>query len=637
MAVYSFETYGELQPWIGREWLQTNGTGAFSSSTVVGANTRRYHGLLVGATLPPVGRIVALSRINESVHREGSSIELGVAQFRDVIVPHGEQFLGRFQHGISTRFEYDAEDVHVAKEVLLCHGRNVVGVRYEINPGIAAAAVEFRLQPFVGLRDFHSLLRADASMETRPLPSGCVVRRYGNELFMRCDGTRFVAQGDWWYNFNYAIETERGQDDTEDLFVPGHFAISVTEPTAVVFWAGLEPVDRFDWDTECAKRQQNTPGQSAPSRTQQRLIASADDFVVGRPSADDPNGKTILAGYPWFSDWGRDTMIALPGLLLSTGRFDEAGRVLCSFAKFVSEGMIPNVFDDYSNQPHYNTVDASLWFVHAVFEYLKRSRDNETFESILRPACAEIIDGYRRGTRFGIKMDANDALISQGDPSSQLTWMDAKTNGVVFTPRHGKAVEINALWYHDLVLMGEDELAKQAADSFRRTFWISPHRGLADVVNETGRDEACRPNQIFAVSLTNSPLSDEQQKAVVEVVRRDLLTPYGLRTLSAGHPKYSTRYTGSQFERDAAYHNGTIWPWPIGAFLEAFLRVNRRSRASVEQARRWLQPLIDALEDGCIGSIAEIYEAQPPHRSLGACAQAWSVSEVLRLAIELEM
>jgi predicted glycogen debranching enzyme len=636
MAEYSFETYGELEPWIGREWLQTNGTGAFSSSTVVGANTRRYHGLLVAATLPPVGRIVALSRMNETIYREGGeAIELGISQFRDVLLPRGDRFLRRFTHNITTAWEYSNEDIVLKKEVLLCHGRNVVGVRYAIDP--AGEPVTLRLQPFVAMRDFHHLGRADQTIETRCTGGGgCIVRRWGHELHLRCDGTAFTEYRDWWYNFTYPVEIERGQDHVEDLFTPGSFQVAVAEPSVFTFWAGLEPVEGCDWQAEFDKRAANTPGQNAPTRAQQRLVRAANDFVVGRRS-DEFAGATILAGYPWFSDWGRDTMISLPGLLLTTGRHHEAGQVLCLFAKYVSEGMIPNVFDDYHHQPYYNTVDASLWFINACFEYLKHTKDNDTFEQLLRPACAEIIAGYKRGTRFGIQMDKADCLITQGDPASQLTWMDAKTNGVVFTPRHGKAVEINALWYNALRLMEEHETADTAQHSFRKSFWMNPYRGLADVLNETGRSEQCRPNQIFAVSLPHSPLLPDQQHSVVEAVRRELLTPQGLRTLSPSDPKFQGRYTGNQFERDRAYHNGMIWPWLIGPFLDAYLKVNNRSRNSVEQSRRWLAPLVDALEDGCIGSIAEIYEAMPPHRSAGAFAQAWSVAEVLRLAIELEM
>ena len=641
MPGYSFETYGELQPWVQREWLQTNGTGAFASSTVVGANTRRYHGLLVAATLPPVGRVVALNRLSEVIHREGTAdVELGINYFRGgSIMPRGEGLLRHFEHYNVTTFGYDSEGTKVRKTVLLCWGRNIVGVRYEIDPG-PAGPMEFHVRPFVTLRDFHSLQHADGHSDVHSCKAGCVVRRWGHELHLKMQRSTFTEYKDWWYGVQYPLETERGQDDLEDLFTPGLFKAEVDGPTTLTFWAGLEPVDGCDWEAELKKREANSNDANAPSRVQKRLFHASNDFIAKRRDVEHNaghGGSTIMAGFPWFADWGRDTMISLPGLLLSTGRFMEAGQVLTTFAGYVSEGMIPNNFDDWSNQPSYNTVDASLWFIHAVFEYQRRSRDQETFESILKPACRQIIDGYKRGTRFGIKMDALDGLITQGDPTTQLTWMDAKTNGVVFSPRHGKAVEINALWFHALCCMEEHELADKVAESFRRAFWISPIRGLADVCNETGRDGACRPNQIFAVSLPHSPLTEEQQYAVVEVVRRELLTPYGLRTLSPSDPKYQPRYTGTAFERDRAYHNGAIWPWLIGAFLEAHLKVNNRSPYSVEQARRWLQPLIDSLEDGCIGSIPEIYEAETPHRAVGAFAQAWSVAEVLRLAIELEM
>jgi predicted glycogen debranching enzyme len=297
---------------------------------------------------------------------------------------------------------------------------------------------------------------------------------------------------------------------------------------------------------------------------------------------------------------------------------------------------VPNRFDDYSNQPHYNTVDASLWYVHAAFEYARLSGDRKTFEEVLRPACRKIIDGYRDGTRYNIHADS-DGLIVQGDATTQLTWMDAKCGDIAFTPRQGKAVEINALWYHALVLMGDVDLAAKVAESFRNAYWISPWRGLADGVNGDRQDKLIRPNQIFAVSLPNSPLTEQQQAAVVEVVRRELLTPVGLRTLAPGEPGYRGRYAGPQFVRDEAYHNGTIWPWPIGAFLSAYLRVHKNSPAAKDQCRKWLQPLIDHMEENCLGQIAEIFEAEEPYRPVGCCAQAWSVAEVLRLAVELEM
>jgi predicted glycogen debranching enzyme len=377
-----------------------------------------------------------------------------------------------------------------------------------------------------------------------------------------------------------------------------------------------------------------------------RLVHAANDFVVARKAPDGQDGSTVIAGYPWFADWGRDTMISLPGLLLATGRFGQAKQVLSVFAQYVSEGMIPNRFDDYTGKPDYNTVDASLWFVHAAFEYARLSGDAKGFEQDLRPACRKIIDGYRSGTRYNIKMDEADGLISQGDASTQLTWMDAKCDGVAFTPRQGKPVEINALWHNALRLMDEKHLADKVAANYRKAFWISPFRGLADVVDGSPagaespyprRDLSIRPNQIFAVSLPHSPLSDDQRSAVVEVVRRELLTQMGLRTLARNDRGYQGRYQGGPYQRDSAYHNGTVWPWLIGPFVEAYLRVHGRSTNATEQARRWLTPLIDSMETFCVGQIGEINDGDPPHRSVGAFAQAWSVAEVLRMAAELGM
>jgi predicted glycogen debranching enzyme len=649
MPLYTIETYGELEPHLSQEWIQTNGLGSFAMSSVVGCNTRRYHGLLCAAVMPPVGRVMALNRIGESVRldRSETTHELSVNAFRDNIFPRGERYLRRFELGDVLTWDYEVEGVRIKKELHLFWKRDVVALRYTIEPN--GRHVELHLRPFVSLRDFRSLRHKDgAEFEVHAEKHLAVVtdERTNQKVEIRSDKADFAESYDWWYGHKYGIETERGLDDTEDLFTPGGFYYATKETQTVTLWASMESVQSIDWNAEVERRRANgreiasglrqSLAISGPSKTLERLLHAANDFVVDRKSPDGSPGVTVIAGYPWFADWGRDTMISLPGLLLSTGRFAEAGQVLCVFAKYVSDGMIPNRFDDYTNEPHYNTVDASLWFIHAAYEYLRLSKDQKIFDTTLLPACRAIIDGYRRGTRFNIKMDERDGLINQGDATTQLTWMDAKDGDVVFTPRSGKAVEINALWYNALMLMGEKELAAKMRESFAKAFWISPFRGLCDVVNDNWRDMSIRPNQIFAVSLPHCALSHDQQLAVVEVVRRELLTPYGLRTLAASDPKYRAKYIGNQFERDGAYHNGTIWPWLIGPFLEAYLRVNNRSKESIAQGQMWLKPLIDSMNDqGCIGSISECYEADPPHRPVGTPAQAWSVAEALRLAIEL--
>ena len=324
----------------------------------------------------------------------------------------------------------------------------------------------------------------------------------------------------------------------------------------MTIYASMESIALPDWDGELSKRRQAVIAASSdpenvaagpsevcksPSPIIRKLARAANDFIVYRKNPSGGDGTSVIAGYPWFADWGRDTMISLPGLLLVTGRFHQARQVLSVFAKYVSEGMIPNRFDDYTSQPHYNTVDASLWFIHAAFEYRRLTSDLHTFETVLLPACQAILKGYRDGTRFNIAMDPSDSLITQGDPTTQLTWMDAKCGGHAFTPRQGKAVEINALWYHALVLLDEKDLAARVRDSFQKLFWISPYRGLCDVAEGTRKDMSLRPNQIFAASLPNSPLTKDQQRAVVEVVKRELLTPVGLRTLAKTDPKYIGR------------------------------------------------------------------------------------------------
>jgi glycogen debranching enzyme len=674
--LYSIPTRGQLQPYLSQEFLLTNGMGAFSFSTIIGCNTRRYHGLLCAATHPPLGRMMTLSRIGEILYLDGRTdrmLELSVNQFETSCHPRGDQYLQTFELGRTAKWIYDVEGVEVTKELQLVWGQNVVGVRYTVKPK-TPRVVRLELLPFVAMRDFHSLRRG-TDFPFRTVSSGphAKVEDGRNALHLRANWGDFHEKPDWWKNHKYPVDAERGQEDSEDLFNPGRFVLEGTGELAVTLWAGLADPGPREWESELAnhpdsaraahrivaprgaekraaagpqadlaKAAESPAIKGELSSTMRRLFRAAADFIVLRNRPDGKAGTTILAGYPWFSDWGRDSMISLPGLLLDTGRFTEACQVLSLFAEYVSEGMIPNRFDDYTNEPSYNTVDASLWFIHAAHEYLAYTKDRKTFDSVLLPACREILRGYRQGTRYHIKMDEADGLITQGDATTQLTWMDAKMGSTVFTPRQGKAVEINALWYNALRLMGEEKLADKVRENFAGAFYLSPSKGLADVVNGSPdaytRDESVRPNQIFAVSLPYSPLAREQQLAAVEVVRRELLTPFGLRTLDRGAPGYKGRYTGGQWFRDGAYHNGTVWPWLIGGFLEAYLKVNDFSESAEHQARQWLAPLIGHMCDrGCIGQLPELFDGDEPQRPVGTPAQAWSVAEVLRLAAMLDM
>ena len=700
MTEYSIDTFGQLEPFVKQEWLLTNGLGGFAFSSLVGCNTRRYHGLLIAATNPPVGRVSILSRLGEMLILDGEKThELAVNQFNESVHPRGYMYLRRFELGTTAKWIFDVDGVSVVKELLVPWKKNAVGVRYTIDAGNSDRAMEVRVWPFFALRDFHALRRAAGyDMPCAVEASGKAIAVSSDRItgYVACDASEltpslalppstgggsndgeptvaWVSEPAWWYGHVYSIETDRGQDDREDLFTPGRFTAKVNGRGVLTFWSTDASGQNFDWAAEFSRRAEAidrvsehvaapSPGTrqvvaehfssagsvSPPNSVIGRLLRAANDFVVDRRTPDGKPGTSVLAGYPWFADWGRDTFISLPGLLLLPGRFEEAKQVLAVFAAYVSDGMIPNRFDDYTNLPEYNTVDASLWFIHSAFEYFNATNDRETFEKILRPACAKIIDGYRRGTRFKIAMDPADGLITQGDEQTQLTWMDAKCNGVAFTPREGKPVEINALWYHALVLMGEKELSAKAQASFVKAFWISPFRGLADVVRNSGlstqhsgltydRDNSIRPNQIFAASLPNSPLSLDQQSAVVEVVRRELLTPMGLRTLARSDPRYRGKYSGNQFVRDQSYHTGMVWPWLIGGFLDAYLRVHSSSTDAKAQAKRWLSPLIDAMDQTCLGQLSEIFEGDEPHRAVGCCAQAWSIAEVLRLAVKLGM
>lgn len=700
------------------EWLLTNGTGGFAMGTAMGCPTRRYHGLFVPATREPVGRVTCLNQMWEQLElrRPGSSatqtLDFASLGFRGgagerVYAPRGHEMLQRFHKGLGACWDYAWGDVRFSRALFLHWQQQAVTLRYRVT-GLdkAGSSATLKLRPMLTLRDYHALLHHDqASPFTTAAHPGAGLTVWRDELAVTMALTaaegehpqltpRFVTEPDWWRDIHYPIETGRGQDDQEDYWLPGSFEVDLPASGAIelhfTVTLGEKPVAAA---ADVAKREahlkpmvqaiQAAAGDGVDDTLAHVLAAAADDFVVGRTIAGEPL-STILAGYPWFADWGRDTFIALPGLLLTTGRYAQAKAVLRAFARAIKAGLVPNRFDDYHDQAaHYNTVDASLWFVHAAMQYHQLTGDDQAWEGWLAQACVDIVDAYQAGTgatehEQAVSVDAretspseaalirmdSDGLIAAGSAGTQLTWMDAACAGVVFTPRQGKAVEINALWYNALMglaaqlpktLTGKADsyakLAQQVKQSFASTFWRDEQGYLFDHVwtdeaGEVHRDASVRPNQIFAVSLPYSPLSQTQQAAVINVVRDRLLTPVGLRTLPTNDPAYHGKYQGPQFVRDEAYHQGTIWPWLIGPFAEAVLRQGDFSPQARQQASHAIAPLLTIIragtgedqaapEPGALGQLHEIYEADPDdagrHRPVGCMAQAWSVAEVLRI------
>ncbi len=655
-AIVSVPTTGKsIDELLSREWLLTNGRGGFASSTIVGCNIRRYHSLLVGSLNPPVNRIMALSNCFEEVTCDDKVFNLSTVEFDGKILPDGFKFLERFSQDIGVHFEYQLDNIELTKSVYLVRDSDTVAIEYAFTR--LEKTVEFAVRPFVGLRDFHGLQKSYVRLKTNRLSESIISVRHdlpeSYELFLNFPSAVFEHDEQWWFNFLYRIDRERGQDYHEDLWTPGVFKCRIDSPAKIVFWAGLsssgapKSLKNPDIEAVCHHLRQHQDDVAVAAgkddRIPRTLYLAADQFICKRQT-DNRYTTTILAGYPWFADWGRDAFIALPGLLLATGRHEQAKSVLVTFAQAAREGLIPNCFDDRSDTAYFNSIDASLWFINAAFQYFEASDDLETFTKDILPVISWIVEYYRRGTRFGTKADV-DGLITSGNRRTQLTWMDAKCDGIAFTPRYGKAVEINALWFSNLrqlakfyaqrdVKLAENyhSLADKVEESFCGLFW-NQHKGyLNDCILPNGSaDESLRPNQIFAVSLSFSPLPEEQRYAVVETVRKKLLTPYGLRSLSADDKRYKGKYTGPQMQRDEAYHQGSIWPFLLGPFVEAYLKVNEFNPKSKMQAAQFIEPLLRHLtEEGCLGQVAEIFDGDPPHRPKGCFAQAWSVSELIR-------
>ena len=649
-----------------REWLITNGLGGYGSGTISGMVTRRYHGLLVAALPAPYGRVVMLNHLSEHLRLNDNRCVIIGGEESSSVGENGstEHYVKEFrlEHGLPI-WVFEAHGYTIEKRLLLIHGQNTVHITYKLLSGQDCARLE--LQPSVHFRRYehdvtepfvsnYSLLIHERRYElaTAGLP-------YPLRMYVNDPKACFRHEGGQVREIGYQTEAERGYHSRGMLWSPGAFTLDLkpNHPVTLVAstedWASILAIDpESALSADMARRQRlvaATPPtvQTAPAS---ELVLAADQFIItpagrvedaARARAAGDEVRTVIAGYHWFTDWGRDTMISLEGLTLTTGRHNEAAWILRTFAYYIRDGLIPNYFPDGEREGVYHTADATLWFFHAVDRYLDVTNDRGTLQLLL-PKLVDIVEHHLRGTRFGIGVDHTDGLLRQGAEGYQLTWMDAKVDGWVVTPRRGKAVEINALWYNALCLLsewltaeqGEDAArsfvghAAKARESFNRRFWSEERGYLLDVVDgEHGDDAAIRPNQIFSFSLRHPVLDKAHWPAVLEKVRAELLTPVGLRSLSRDHPDYKPRYFGDLRARDAAYHQGTVWAWLIGPFVDAWLKVHPED---LQGARGYLSGLIEHLDQGCVGSISEVFDAEAPFTQRACIAQAWSVAEVLR-------
>ena len=677
---FDAETLHDLDAALRREWLVANGIGGYASASLAGANTRRYHGLLVAALNPPLGRAVLLSKVEESVEiiaADGSvspTLPLSVNLYPGAVYPQGHRSLETFDSVPAPAWTWSPQPgVRVEKLLWMASGRNTTYITYTLREAPAGSCANLHLVPLFAWKDYHSEMHATEPLQylwhpplqrvarqpggpcsvlTVSLPSIAHVTVHPVTLNLHvtapngdpCPTVTFLPQQYWFYHFQHPREQERGQDFSEDLLSLGmlSFTLQVGESVTLIATVGGETPDapQYAWDSHVEAQARRLIAVNPRDAFASKLSLAAEAFLVQAPGGR----ATIIAGYPWFCDWGRDTMISAPGLCLPTGHADMAREILLSYVNYVDQGMIPNRFPDVGATPEYNTVDATLWYFVAIYHYVKATGDVSVAE-ILWPVLEEIVRWHRQGTRYNIRVDA-DHLLAAGQPGVQLTWMDAKVGDWVVTPRIGKPVEVNALWHNALKTMAHfaklldltdtakeyDAQARICAAVFATRFPRHDGRGLADVLdtpNHNAPDESIRPNQIFAVSLPFAPLTPDSQLAasVVDVVQAELLTPCGLRTVSPRDPAYRPRYEGDTWSRDGAYHQGTAWPWLLGAFAEAHFRVYRDR----DQALAFLRPLEHEMTTCGVGSLAEVYDGGDPQRPNGCIAQAWSIAETLRV------
>lgn len=633
---------GSLLEAENKEWLVTNGIGGYASGTIATTLTRRYHGYLVAALQPPLGRTVLVSKLDETVHYAGEKHDLFANRWEDgTIGPAGFRHIERFYLEKTTPvWVYAFSDALLEKRIWMQPGENTTYIQYRFLRG--SSPIDLNARAMVNYRDYHGSTHGDWPMRIDQVKNGLKITAFeGAVPFYLLNPTgQIMPDPDWYYRFALKLEQYRGFDGLEDILSVGNFRMSMSPGETALFV--LSTIAKPILDADQVWQLRTTADEAILSSADElpeeiRFLAlAADQFIVDRPSSQDPEGKSVIAGYPWFGDWGRDTMIALPGLTLSTGRPEIARKILRTFSRFVDQGMLPNRFPDAGERPEYNTVDATLWYFEALRAYLAASGDLELITELF-PVLESIIGWHERGTLYQIKMDPKDGLLYAGEAGVQLTWMDAKAGDWVVTPRIGKPVEINALWYNALSNMalfaariGKPVeryalLADQVRAGFQR-FWYTEGNYCYDVIDGPGHpDASLRPNQILAVSLPHCPLNIDQQKAVVDTTARYLLTSFGLRSLARSDPAYQGHYGGDFIRRDSAYHQGTVWAWLIGHLVRAHLHIYR----DPETARTFLYPLLNQLADHGLGSISEIFDGEPPYSPRGCIAQAWSVAEVI--------
>ncbi len=655
MIDFGRDVCGRIEIASRREWLVTNGIGGFAMGTIAGMLSRRYHGLLIAALAPPLGRTLMVAKIDETAFYGDQYFPLYVDQwFGDlneepgIIKPHGHYNLEHFRlDGTIPVWTYACADALLEKRIWMEQGENTTYVQYRLIRGSGPLSLYPKV--LINYRDFHqTTIAAEMGTEVEPVDHGLKIRMQPEAfpLYLLASQGEVYPQDEWYEDYYLAIEEERGMPDiVDDHLHIADFAIDLEPGKSAVLVASTRPDPDLDGPAAFARRRQHEEALLTRAEARlgpltgpvRQLVLAADQFIVQRPTPSDPRGHSILAGYPWFSDWGRDTLISLPGLTLCTGRPEIAASVLRTYAQFIDQGMVPNRFPDQGDTPEYNTADASLWYFQALQTYLE-AEDDEALLRDVYSGLQEIIDWYARGTRYNIHLDPADGLLFAGEPGIQVTWMDVKIGDWVVTPRTGKPIEINALWYNALETMiqfaerlGEDSLpyqqmAARARQGFQR-YWNSPEGTCFDVLDgPEGHDPAVRPNQLLAVSLSFSPLHPERQKAVVDVCVRQLLTSHGLRSLGPNEAAYTGQYAGDARRRDSAYHQGTVWGWLIGPLIGAHLRVYQDPQLALSD----LEPGLRHLVDHGLGSMSEIFDGDPPFHPHGCPAQAWSVAEYLR-------